>query len=172
VLLAVAALSACAGFTPTSGSKPLPNQVVIGARLVTAGQPARPQLMQLRQRGFDVVVHLAVDGAADSVSDEPQIVQAQALEYVRVPIDAHGPTADDAHAVAQALERFARRRVLVHCEQNILASSLVFLYRVRAHRDEAQQALADLERVWVPHGKLRDFIERQLRERGIDFDAI
>ena len=171
-LLAAAALSACSHLGPSPLAEPMPNQVAISTRLVTAGQPSRWQLRQLKERGFVAVVHIAVDGSANTVADEAQLVQAQALEYVRISIDAQGPTANDARDLALVLDRLATRRVLVHCEHNVLASSLVFLYRARAPGDEARRALTDLERVWVPQGRLRDFIKRHLRERGIDFEAI
>jgi len=171
-LALAAALQGCAAVAPVQQTWALPNQVVIDARLVTAGQPLRAQLQALRQQGFDAVVHIDAGHAVNAVADEAALVEAQALQYVHIAVDAQALTADDARAVARALDRLSDRRVLVHCEQNILSSALVFLFRVVDRREDPRHALDDVERLWLPHGKIREFLQIRLHERGIELDAI
>jgi protein tyrosine phosphatase (PTP) superfamily phosphohydrolase (DUF442 family) len=172
LLALAAALHGCAAVAPPTSAWQLPNQVVIDARLVTAGQPERPQLLALRQQGFDAVVHIDAGRASKAVTDEAALVERQALQYVHIVVDAQALTADDARTVARALDQLSDRRVLVHCEQNMLSSTLVFLFRVLDRREDPRHALDDVERLWVPHGKIREFLQIRLRERGIELDAI
>jgi protein tyrosine phosphatase (PTP) superfamily phosphohydrolase (DUF442 family) len=162
-LALAAALHGRAAVAPPTPAWPLPNQVVIDARLVTAGQPQRPQLLVLRQQGFDAVVHIDAGHAVNEVADEAALGEAQQLQYVHIVVDAQALTADDACAVARALDRLSDRRVLVHCEQNMLSSTLVFLFRVLDRREDPRHALDDVERLWVPHGKIREFLQIRLR---------
>ena len=76
--------------------------------------------MALRERGFEAVVHIDGGPTPDSVSDEARLVAAQAIVYVHVAVDPKALTAADARAVARALDGLGQRRVLVHCEQNML----------------------------------------------------
>jgi protein tyrosine phosphatase (PTP) superfamily phosphohydrolase (DUF442 family) len=129
-------------------------------------------LGQLKQAGFDAVVHIAAISAQDGVEDEGALVGGQAMAYVRIAVDPDSLTTADMRAVSAALAEFADRRVLAHCDRNVLTSSLVFLYRVLERREAANRALADVERVWVMHGAVREFVHAQLRGRGIDLDAL
>lgn len=171
-LMWVLALQACAALAPPAPHKALPNQRVIGPQLVTAGQPSRAQLMALKAQGFEAVIHIDAGPTPDSVSDEAQLVAAQAIVYVHVAVDPQALTATNARAISRAIDGFGARRVLVHCEQNMLSSSFVFLYRVLDRHEEPRRALADLEQLWVPRGAVRDFLERQLRAAGIELDAL
>ena len=126
-LMWVLALQACAALAPPAPHKALPNQRVIGPQLVTAGQPSRAQLMALKAQGFEAVIHIDAGSTPDSVSDEAQLVAAQAIVYVHVAVDPQALTATNARAISRAIDGFGARRVLVHCEQNMLSSSFVFL---------------------------------------------
>lgn len=170
-LLWLLALQACA-VAPPAAHKALPNQSVIGPQLVTAGQPSRAQLMALKEQGYEAVIHIDAGPTPDSVGDEAQLVAAQAIVYVHVAVDPQALSAADSRAVSRALNGFGARKVLVHCEQNLLSSSFVFLYRILERHEEPRRALADLEQLWVPRGPVRDFLERQLRDAGIELDAL
>src|SRR4030095_2084712 len=51
------------------------------------------------------------------------------LAAVNIPIDFGRPTERDFDEFAKALSGFAGRKVLVHCQVNMRASTMVFLYR-------------------------------------------
>lgn len=172
IAIAVSGLGGCAALDASRADAALPNQVEISSRLMTAGQPARAQLLRLRDRGFEVVLHIAARQARNVIDDEPALVMAQSLYYVRVDVDADHLSDIDARAVAAVLDRFAECKVLIHCEFNWLASSLVFLYRAVERNDDPRRALDALERAWVPRGNPRMYIESRLRERGIALDTL
>ena len=77
VMLAVA-VGGCASLALPAPELPLPNRVDIDARLVTAGQPSRAQLVHLKRAGFGAIAQIASISAPDGVDDEAALVGAQA----------------------------------------------------------------------------------------------
>ena len=147
-----------------------PNLVAISDRLVTSGQPSADWLGQLERNGFHAVVYLAPPTVADAVRDEALIVAGQGLTFVNLPIDFAAPTDRDYEAFAGLMRAFAGRRVLVHCQINLRASSLVFLYRAIALKEDPEAAYDAVTKVWKPDGVWRRFLVAQLRRHGIAFE--
>lgn len=168
VRLAVAALL----FAATSAFAQLeaPNVVAISPRLFTSGQPSAEALAGLRALGFEAVLYLAPPTVSDAVRDEPAILARQGIEYVNAPIRFDNPTAADFEAVRAALDRWTDRKVLVHCQINLRASTMVFLYRVLALGVAPEQAYEAVAGVWTPQGPWKAFVVTLLAQRGIVFD--
>ena len=68
------------------------------------------------------------------------------------------------------LGALADRKVLVHCQVNMRASSMVFLYRTITLKEQPLAAYHAVQRVWSPNGAWRKLIEGQLRKHGISFE--
>jgi protein tyrosine phosphatase (PTP) superfamily phosphohydrolase (DUF442 family) len=149
-----------------------PNVVEIGPRLVTSGQPSAQALESLKTQGFDVVIYLAPPTVHDAVRDEPLIVARQGLTFVNIPIRFDRPTEADFETFARILSGVARRKVLVHCQVNMRASSMVFLYRAIVLKEDPRVAYAAVTKVWSPDGPWRTLIEQQLRKNGIAFELL
>jgi protein tyrosine phosphatase (PTP) superfamily phosphohydrolase (DUF442 family) len=147
-----------------------PNVVVVSPRLVTSGQPTGAALRGLRAQGFDAVVYLAPSNVQDAVRDEPAIVREQRLEFVHVPIDFERPGSADVRRALAALAALRERRVLVHCQVNFRASSVVFLYRVLVEHERPEAAYEAVARVWSPNRAWRALIVQELRDAGIAFE--
>ena len=124
-----------------------PNVVVIGPRLTTSGQPGAEALAGLRQLGFEAVVYLAPSTVPDAVEEEPAILARQGIEFVHVPIPFGTPTQAHFETVSEALQRLRGKNVLVHCQVNMRASTLVFLYRVTRLGEDPSTAWQDVTRV-------------------------
>ena len=149
-----------------------PNVVPIDPMLVTSGQPNRAALATLRQQGFEAVVYLAPSTVPDAVADEAAILAAQGIEFVHLPIPFGQPDEHHAAAVSQALQRLKGRKVLVHCQVNMRASSMVFLHRVIAGGQDAARAYESVSAVWAPQGPWRALLQAQLRRHGIAFELL
>ena len=147
-----------------------PNVVAISDKLVTSGQPGADALARLGAQGFGAVISLVPPGAYDEVADEAGIVRRQGLEYINLPVPFDRPAASDFEAFAAAMERLGDRKVLVHCQVNLRASSMVFLYRVVVRREEPERAYEAVARVWSPSGPWKALIVAQLRKAGIAFE--
>jgi len=149
-----------------------PNVVEISPHLVTSGQPSAEALAGLKAQGFDAVIYLAPPTVQDAVRDEALIVGRQGLVFVNIPIRFDQPTEADYESFAAVLAALGKRKVLVHCQVNMRASSLVFLYRTIVLKEPPRVAYESVSRVWTPEGPWRRLIEAQLRKHGVAFELL
>lgn len=169
-------LMCCAGLAPwgvlRAAEPPLlaPNVVGISPTLVTSGQPQADQLARLKALGFEAVIYLAPPTVPDAVANEAEIVRGQGLAYLNIPITFGQPGEDDLQAFIAALNGFKGRKVLVHCQVNMRASTMTFLYRVLAGKESPDLAFEAVSQVWSPNGVWRQLITTQLAKAGIDFE--
>jgi protein tyrosine phosphatase (PTP) superfamily phosphohydrolase (DUF442 family) len=148
-----------------------PNVRVISPLLVTAGQPDRASLQRLKAEGYAAVISLAPGNTTDAVADQAEILAAQGVEFVHIPIPWQVPEARHLEAMAAAMERLKGKKVLVHCQMNMRASALTFLYRAIYAKEEPSKAWGDVKPLWTPTAQWADFISAQLRAHGIAFEA-
>jgi len=158
--------------SPVATAQPAapPNLVVINERLTTSGQPSREWLQQLKAQGFGAVVYLAPASVPDAVQDEPSLVSRQGLLYVNIPIRFDGPAEGDFDTFVRVMSALAPLKVLVHCQANMRASSMVFLHRVIVGTEDPGVAYESVSRVWSPDGPWKRFIEQQLQKHQIAFE--
>lgn len=147
-----------------------PNTVEITPKLVTSGQPSPATLARLHEQGFGGVVYLAPPTVHDAVQDEPVILNRQSIAFVNIPIDFERPTEADYETFAFQLKKLGDRKVLVHCQVNLRASSMVFLYRVIALKEDPHKAYGAVSSVWVPNATWKRYIKEMLQKRGIAFE--
>jgi len=149
-----------------------PNTVEISPRLVTSGQPDAGELRTLKGRGFEAVIYLAPPTVQDAVADEAKIVAGQGLVFVNLPVRFDNPADADFDAFAALLKGLGERKVLVHCQVNLRASSMAFLYRAIVLKEDPRLAYEAVGKVWVPDDTWKRFIERQLARHKIDFQPL
>lgn len=166
-LLPAATPGASAATPPTLEA---PNVVPIDERLVTAGQPGPRALAALGSQGFEAVIYLAPASVPDAVQDEPALLARQGIRFVHIPIPFDAPDASHLEALATALQGLAAQKVLVHCQVNMRASTMVFLYRVLHRREDPARAYEAVARVWSPNRTWRRFVVQQLALKGIAFE--
>lgn len=149
-----------------------PNVVEISPQLVTSGQPAPEALSRLKALGFEAVIYLAPPTVHDAVRDEQLIVTRQGLTFINIPVPFDNPTEADFETFAAVLRSLAGRKVLVHCQVNLRASSMVFLYRTIVLKVAPRPAYEAVSRVWAPDGPWRRLIESQLRKHDVAFELL
>ena len=149
---------------------PPPNLVQATARIFTSGQPPAKSLEGLKAQGFEAVVYLAPPTVQDAVADEARIVGGQGLVFVNIPVVFDNPTERDFETFVAVMKALGARKVLVHCQVNLRASSMVFLYRTIVGRENPEVAWKDVEKIWTPQGAWKRLIDGQLRKHGIAFE--
>ena len=159
----------CVGL-PICDAVEAPNVVPIDDHLVTSGQPTRESLAQLGAEGFQAVVYLAPSSVEDAIADEADILRGQGIEFVHVPIVFRAPNAAEIDQVAAALDRLAGKKVLVHCQINMRASTVTFLCRAGYRGEDPAKAFESVTQVWVPEGAWKQMVIEVLAARGVDFD--
>lgn len=147
-----------------------PNVVIISPRIVTSGQPPAETLARLAEQGFEAVIYLAPPTVSDAISDERDIVLRQGLAFVNIPVRFGRPTEADFEQFVEAMNQFRDRKVLVHCQVNMRASSMMFLYRVIVGREAPELAYESVARIWSPNGPWKELLIAQLRKAGIGFE--
>ena len=167
-VLTVMLTATCALPQPRSTS--MPNRVDINPRLVTSGQPSAGTLESLLEQGFDAVIYLAPPTVPDAVRDEAFIVAKQGLTFVNVPIKFDEPTEKDFDTVTSVLSALAKRKVLVHCQINLRASSMVFLHRVITAKEDPRVAYDAVAKVWSPDGVWKTLMHTLLQKNGVTFE--
>jgi len=155
---------------PKPASLDAPNVVAISPRLVTSGQPTAASLATLAAQGFGAVIYLAPPTVPDAVRDEKAIVEGQGLAFVNIPINFGKPVEADFDAFRAALDKLSDRKVLVHCQINLRASTMVFLHRVLVEGVPPEQAYAAVAGVWTPEGPWKALVVELLQKRGIAFE--
>jgi protein tyrosine phosphatase (PTP) superfamily phosphohydrolase (DUF442 family) len=172
-LAAALALTTAAATAPAQApALRAPNVVAISPQLVTSGQPSAGDLARLGAQGFEAVVYLAPPTVSDAVRDEAVSVGKQGIVYVNIPIAFDAPTERDFDAFAGALRGLAGRKVLVHCQINMRASVLVFLYRVIVAKEDPRIAYDSVTRVWAPEGAWKRLIVDLLKKHRVDFEPL
>jgi protein tyrosine phosphatase (PTP) superfamily phosphohydrolase (DUF442 family) len=154
--------------TPTAFDAP--NIVDISPRLVTSGQPSAQALQTLADQGFQAVVYLAPSTVASAVQDEPALLARQGIAFFHLPIPFDAPDQAHVERFNATLAGLAERRVLVHCEINMRASCMVFLYRVLQLHQPPAEAYDAVARVWSPRGAWRRLIVAQLARQPVPFE--
>ena len=138
--------------------------LLLTAHLATAGQPTLEQFSDIRAAGYEVVINLVPSANPNFLNGEPDYIAALGMEYIGISVDWGAPTSEDLHSFFNAMRRHQTRKIFVHCAANKRASVFVFLYRVlRLQMDEAD-AEDDLEKIWVPEGTWRVFLNEMLAQ--------
>ena len=68
------------------------------------------------------------------------------------------------------LSALSARKVLVHCQINLRASSMVFLHRVISRKEDPGVAYEAVAKVWSPDGPWKTLIQTLLRKNGVSFE--
>lgn len=149
-----------------------PNPVEISPALITSGQPTPKALSGLGALGVEAVIYLAPNSVPDAVRNEPELVKRQGIEFVHIPIPFNAPKEEHFAAVSEALMRLKEKKVLVHCQVNMRASTMVFLHRVIALNEEPARAYEAVTKVWSPDSAWRSLIVEQLKKNKIAFQPL
>jgi uncharacterized protein (TIGR01244 family) len=146
-----------------------PNIVRINPKLITSGQPTAAALKSLKQQGIETVIYLVPSNTNGEVPEEAALLRQQGINYIHIPIPFGAPTEKHYMAFAEAMSKSANQHVLVHCEINLRGSSMTFLYRAIALKEDPQLAFESVAKVWSPRGAWKPFIDELLKKNGIAF---
>lgn len=118
--------------------------------LLTAGQPTADQFARVREAGCTVVINLAMPTSPGALPNEAELVAAQGMAYVPLPVVWEQPTLDDLARFFAAMQAHAADSVLVHCALNYRASTFTYLYRVLCLHEPEEPARWEMLAVWEP----------------------
>jgi uncharacterized protein (TIGR01244 family) len=105
------------------------NYRLVEPALATAGAPSAEGLRQLPTLGVRTVINLMTP--AEGADAEKEVVEAQGLRYVSVPISIETFRQQDVDAVAAVLDDPAARPVLIHCSSGNRVGAVWTVWRVQ-----------------------------------------
>lgn len=144
------------------------NYLPIGPDLGTAGQPGRQQFRAVRVAGYELVVNLAMPTSDGALPDEAELVAAEGMEYVAIPVVWEAPAMGDLERFFEVMDGARGRKAFVHCALNMRVSAFVFLYRVLRLGVPMEAARETMRAIWEPEGAWAAFIDEALARHGVD----
>jgi len=122
----------------------------VDERLTTSGIVPPEQLDELRDQGYRAVINLKPDIEAEIGVDEAELVRAQDIDYVYLPVDFDAPTHADYEAFAAAMDAHDGQKVHVHCAANYRVTAFYGVYAVDRGVWTEAEADAFVRDVWDP----------------------
>ena len=136
------------------------NYLLIDDLFATSGQPSERQFELIKDAGYETVINLAPSSIIEnSVVDESNLLTRLNLRYIHIPVDFKRPTEEDFQAFVEVLDKFASRKIWIHCAANMRVSAFVYRYRRQVLGESGATALDDLHRIWEPVGVWKTFVE-------------
>jgi protein tyrosine phosphatase (PTP) superfamily phosphohydrolase (DUF442 family) len=131
--------------------------------IATSGQPTKEQFSVIKQAGYELVVNLALPESTNALPDEKQIVEAQDMDYIHIPVVWEKPTLENVKEFFSVMEANADKKVFVHCAANMRVSAFIYLYRYLYRGITEEEAKQDLHKIWVPNETWQKFIEQVVK---------
>lgn len=140
----------------------------IDGNIDTAGLLNAGQLAQLGAAGYQAVINLLPVETEYAVREEADIVAAQGIEYVYIPVDFSAPAEADLQAFTAALQARRGRRLLLHCAANFRVSAFFAIYACRELGWSGAAARAHIASLWEPadYPPWQEFIDARLPAAG------
>jgi protein tyrosine phosphatase (PTP) superfamily phosphohydrolase (DUF442 family) len=143
------------------------NYLPISDAIGTAGQPTPEQFAQIRAAGYRVVINLAMPTSTNALPNEAELVAAQGMVYVHIPVVWEAPTLDDLDRFLAAMAGFEGQKLFVHCALNMRVSCFMLLYRVIRRGVPLEEAAWVQRQIWEPDEVWQRFMDRALARHGV-----
>ena len=138
------------------------NMLSLADDLGTAGQPTSAQFAAIKEAGYEVVINLATGQTPRDLPNEADVVAAQGMEYIHIPVVWEHPTEADLAHFFEAMDATQHKKRFVHCIANMRVSAFVFLYRVLRQGMPVEEARATMAKIWQPNPVWHQFINDAL----------
>ena len=138
------------------------NMLPLADDLGTSGQPTSAQLAAIKAAGYEVVINLATGKTPRDLPNEADVVAAQGMEYIHIPVLWENPTEADLARFFEAMEATQGKKRFVHCIANMRVSAFLFLYRVVRQGMPVDEARATMAKIWQPNPIWQQFITAAL----------
>ena len=142
------------------------NFLPIDERWATAGQPTVEQFAAIKAAGYEVIINLGMPDSPRAVLNEMEVVAAQGIDYVAIPVVWEAPTGADLAAFFAAMNANQAKKRFVHCIANMRVSAFTFLYRALVLGTPVEEARQRLHQIWEPNPIWQQFIDEQLAAYG------
>lgn len=126
------------------------NQHVFSENIASSGQPTETQFKEISDAGYDVVINLAMHDSDDAIANEGNLVSAQGMMYIHLPVPFDAPTDDHFNTFAGTMNVLAEKKVWVHCQVNARVSAFLYRYLQQEKGFSSVEASSPLLTAWLP----------------------
>lgn len=137
--------------------------IQISEKIATAGQPIASQFADIKAAGYEVVVNLAMPNSTNAIANEQELVEAQGIEYIYLPVVWEKPTLNDIDRFFKTLKENSERPIFVHCALNMRVSAFIYLYRRTQQQVSHELAIESMNRIWTPNEIWQAFIDQVIK---------
>lgn len=145
-----------------NGIEDIYNFLQISNLIATSGQPTIEQFTAIKQAGYQLIINLAMPTSPNALPDEQEIVEAQGMKYINIPVVWENPTIENVTEFFSIMEANANQKIFVHCIANKRVSAFMYLYHQLCKDSSDAEAKIALHQVWLPNQIWHDFIKQVL----------
>lgn len=143
--------------------KKIYNFLEIDSFLTTSGQPNEEQLSALAEKGFEVIINLALhNDPRYSLQDEKGLVESLGMKYIHIPVQFDAPTENDLESFFNAMESVKNNKIHIHCAANMRVTAFLGLYYLIKQKKSKEVAFEPMNSVWEPDEVWSSFISSML----------
>ena len=132
----------------------------ISSHLTTGGHFVDDGLSTIRESGVEVVIDLR----DKPPQGQKERLAALGIGWINVPVVWKDPQKIDFERFSEAMSANKNKHILVQCQANYRASAFTYLYRVTVLGVAEAVAVKDLNAIWEPDGRWRDFMNTVLKK--------
>ena len=138
--------------------KSIINYIKVNKNISTSGQPTKKQFREIRKKGFDVVINLAMHNKG-ALKEEDKVVSKNEMLYIHIPITWKNPEIDRLTSFLKILKSLEEdnKKVFIHCIMNYRVS--VFIYHYKRFILKEKNVKLVLPKGFKPNKKWQIFIE-------------
>ena len=122
----------------------------ISDALTTSGVVAPESLQALAAQGYGRVINLLPDDSAHAVAGEREIVAAQGIDYMHIPVDFARPGEAEFARFSVLMDAVGHGKLHVHCAANYRVSAFYGRYAVARGLWNVEQAWDLIRGLWNP----------------------
>jgi len=135
--------------------------------IASSGQPEAHQFKYIAGAGYQLIINLAMPDSINAIPEEGQIVTAQGMQYVHIPVPFDSPGPDHFLQFLRIMNSHSGHRIWVHCALNYRVSAFLYQYlRITQNLDNEQASHALLPS-WQPDPVWKRFMALTREEIGL-----
>lgn len=122
----------------------------ISRLLSTSGEMTKEELGGLNHQGYEAVINLLPNENKHALPEEQEIIEAQKIEYIHIPVDWSAPTEENYRAFVKAAAYTQDKKTHILCAANWRVSAFYALYAIESNIWSTTTARKHINDLWNP----------------------
>lgn len=122
----------------------------ISDKVTTSGVVPEHVLDGLASENYEVIINLLPENHKKAVAVEKDIIEAQGLSYVNIPVEFGAPKHEDLEQFIVELKKNGDKKVHIHCAANWRVSAFYGIYAFQSGLWSKDEANTFILSIWNP----------------------